>query len=249
MAVKGQETLDAANARRKGTRQSAAPQDAQPAETNDPTMLAMTVESGYEKPKTLRQLETIVESNALKGAGFWRKAADALLAIKTNKLWKDARDENGDKYPSFVVYAEERFGFKKTYAYDLVKAAQRKPEAVTEGSARAEMRADREPKPIDRATAIGRIETAWTRFENAAGDLRDRVIDDEDFVNGYDRAVRIMENAPRDFFERFVTINAETVSPLRSDSADAENADEDDVEYVTPDDLEHAMMAGGDTAD
>lgn len=166
---------------------------------NEKTLATMDPAEGYEKPKTLRQLEGIVETNALKGAGFWRKAADALLTIKEQKLWKQAKDENGEGYASFVVYAEARFGFKKTYAYDLVKAATHKPEALTEGEAREAMKADREPRPLTREKALESMQTAWTKFEDRAGDLRDRLLDDEDFVGAYDACVGAMANVWRQF--------------------------------------------------
>lgn len=211
--VKGQATLDAAKARRGESI------------PNERAVTTMTPESGYEKPRTLRQLEHIVESNALRGAGFWRKAADALLTIKTEKLWKKARDEHDEPYPSFVVYAEERFGFKKTYAYDLVKAAQRKPEAISETSARAEMAAERQPRPIDRTGALLSMQKAWQKFEDRVGDLRDRAIEDVEFVRAFDVAMGVMGDTFHDFVNDQTPIAGEAteVSPIRED------VDDDDV--------------------
>lgn len=225
--MKGQETLDAAKARRGETAKQKA--------TSSPSTALVTThtpESGYEKPKTLRQLEHIVESNALRGAGFWRKAADALLAIKTEKLWKKARDENDEPYPSFVVYAEERFGFKKTYAYDLVKAAQRKPEAVTEGSARAEMAAERgkTARPMDRTTALLAMQKAWQKFEDRVGDLRDRALEDESFVRAFDVAMGVMGDTFHTFEREQMPIAGEAVevSPKRENDDLPPGHDDDD---------------------
>lgn len=218
--VKGQQTLDAANARRSKaaipTREEA---------SNETALATMTPESGYEKPKTLRQLEHIVESKALKGAGLWREAADALMIIKEQKLWKQARDDEDKPYASFVVYAEARFGFKKTYAYDLVKAASRKPDALTEGSARAEMQAEAAPRAINRSVAIQRMESAWQKFEDRCGDLRDRAIEDLEFVHGYDQTMRLVGEAFRDFLTNFAPIPGsatEIVSPTRETPSDQE---------------------------
>lgn len=219
--VKGQATLDAANARK-----------AEAEEVNALALETTTPESGYEKPKTLRQLEAIVESNALRGAGFWRKAADALLVIKTEKLWRKAVNSDGEGYPSFVVYAEERFGFKKTYAYDLVKAATHKPEAVTEGSAREEMKAEREQRPIDTITIIQRMTAAFVKFEDRAGDLRDRSKDDR-LIEDYDQHMASIGETWRDFTARWSTVvNAEAVevSPLRDDLPPGhDDSDDDDL--------------------
>jgi len=243
--VKGQATLDAAKARQgmakankptARSRQGAANAGNGTSGTgsrsivekpNDAALLTMTKESGYEKPKSLRELEHIVADNALRGAGYWRKSADALLAIKTHKLWKKATDKNGEAYPSFVVYAEDRFGFKKTYAYDLVKAASRKPEALTEGAARAEMSAEREQKPVTIETAVLKMNAAHARFEDSAGNWRDRAIEHEDFVHAYDQTLRLMGDVWRDFVEKWTPIPGEAtekVNPEREpeDSADAE---------------------------
>lgn len=219
MAVKGQATLDAARAREAADKE------------NDTTVAVMAPESGYEKPKTLKQLESIVESNGLKGAGFWRKAADALLSIKQHKLWKDARDKDGNPYPSFVVYAEDRFGFKKTYAYDLVKAAQRKPEAVTEGTAREEMRQERAPKPLNGPDAVLLMQTAWTKMEDRLGDIRDRAIDHAEFVKGYDIVMGHLGETFREFVQHWSAIEgvSEDVSPLRESDLPPGHDDDDSV--------------------
>jgi hypothetical protein len=171
-------------------------------------------------PRTLGQLERIVESNALRGAGLWRKAADALLEIRTQKLWKKAKDADGNKYPSFVVYAEDRFGFKKTYAYDLVKAATRKPEALTEGSARAEMAAeDRTPGPLQAHEAIVRMRKAFSQFEDKTANLRDRAIDDVAFVQAYDKWIGSVQKSFDAFAGKYPEpiegTSEETVSPKR----------------------------------
>lgn len=217
MAVKGQATLDAANERRKG--KTANP--VTPEKSDDTTVAVMDPASGYEKPKTLRALEHIVESNAVKGAGYWRKAAEALLAIKTHKLWRNAVDADGKPYGSFALYAEGRFGFKKTYAYDLAKAAQTKPEALTEGEARAERKAARGTKPLTPTEAVARMMTAWNRWEDAAGDLRDRAIDHTDFVGAYDEVARVIGGTVRGFIERWTAIEGEATDL----SADAEPTD------------------------
>lgn len=208
--VKGQATLDAANARKAD-------------EANEKAVALKTPESGYVRPKSLKALESIVETNGLKGAGFWRKAADALLEIKTTKLWKTAKDANGNSYPSFVVYAEDRFGFKKTYAYDLVKAAQRKPEAVTEGTAREEMRQERQPKPLNGPDAVLLMQTAWTKMEDRLGDIRDRAIDHEEFVKGYDIVIGHLGETFREFVSHWSAIEGEAVevvSPTRGEDED-----------------------------
>lgn len=168
---------------------------------------------GNAKPApSLRKLEHIVETNAMKGAVLWRKAADALLEIKDRKLWKIAKDVNGDGYRNFVEYAEDRFGFRKTYAYDLVKAATRKPEALTEGEARAEMKAERGVTPLTRDAAIEKIVKAFQRFQDASGDARDRAIDDEPFVRAFDKLARQMDDALRAFVGKYVTIEDDTAT-------------------------------------
>lgn len=267
MAVKGQQTLDAANARRRTTAKerikSQPPQ--QPEEPEAPTLtlavidvsdtapdasrmnearqLVMTPQSGYTKPKSLAALEHIIENNAEKGAAFWRKAADALLAVKQFKLWKNEKHPaTGVAYESFVDYAEKRFGFKKTYAYDLVKAAQRKPEALTEGEARAAMKAEKAEKPVpvqDFAEKFGRI---WDRFENATSALRDRIAldpDNDEFVNAYDAFWNGLADTVSTFVERYTPLpgqaldmEADSVSPLREredirDELDEGNLDPD----------------------
>lgn len=177
------------------------------------------------KPKSLKQLERTVEGNAMKGAVLWKAAAEALVEIRDRKLWKLAKApegtapellaKDGITYKNFVTYAEARFGFKKTYAYDLVKAATRKPEALTEGEARAELKAERGTSPLTVEAAIERITKAWNRFEDSAGDTRDRAIDNEDFVKAYDKAVGKMGEALHAFLTKFVTIEgtAEAVEP------------------------------------
>lgn len=173
-------------------------------------------------PRTLGQLEKVVESNALRGAGLWRKAADALLEIRTQKLWKKAKDADGNKYPSFVVYAEERFGFKKTYAYDLVKAATRKPEALTEGSARAEMSADRTPEPLEPYEAVKRMRRAFSQFEDKLGNLRDRAIEDEAFVAAYDKWVGTVQASFARFADKYPEpIEAEVAESTEDAPAEA----------------------------
>jgi len=150
---------------------------------------------------SLRKLEQIVETNGQKGAILWRKAADALLEIRDRKLWKLAKDSAGEPYKNFATYAEARFGFKKTYAYDLVKAATRKPEAITEGAARAELKAERGVAPLTRDAAIEKMTRAWQRFEDSAGDTRDRAVEDEAFVKAYDK----FQKKAGDLFHAFVT--------------------------------------------
>lgn len=157
-------------------------------ETGTDTAVAVVVAA--EKPRTLKQYEHIVEVNAEKGFGLWRKAAEALLAIKTHKLWKKAKDADGNPYASFVAYAEGRFGFKKSYAYDLAKAAN--TAQLTEGAARAERAAAREPGPLQAHEAAMRLAKAWVRFCDAGGNLRDRAIDNQRFVTDYDKALKVM---------------------------------------------------------
>jgi hypothetical protein len=198
--------------------------------TNETTALAV-VEGGAsdEKPKTLRAYEKIVETNAAAGAAKWRLAADALLAIRTHKLWKKAKDADGNGYKSFVDYAEARFGFKKTYAYDLVKAATRKPEAITEGAARAELREARGQSALNAYEAAQRINRAFARFEDAAGNLRDRAIDDEAFVETYDRMVARLQEIVNDFVGSYPMpvaeeAEAETEPVVEKETAKARNA-------------------------
>lgn len=183
--------------------------------------------SADEKPKTLRQYEKIVETNAAAGAAKWRLAADALLAIRTHKLWKKAKDADGNSYKSFVDYAESRFGFKKTYAYDLVKAATRKPEALTEGEARADMRSERGQSALLAHEAAQRINRAYTRFEDAGGNIRDRAIDDEAFVESYDRMVARLQEIVREFVDSYPAPEPqpETTEPVvEKETAKARNA-------------------------
>lgn len=175
----------------------------------------------------LRRLEHIVENNAIKGAALWRKAADALLEIRDRKLWKLAKAPAGTdpahlkgdgstlEYKNFAAYAEARFGFKKTYAYDLVKAATRKPEALTEGEARAELKAERGVAPLTREQAVEKFTRAFQRFEDSAGDTRDRSIEDDELVRAYDKVHGQMERAWAAFLSRFVTIEgtSEEVTP------------------------------------
>jgi hypothetical protein len=154
-------------------------------------------------PATLGKLEKVVETNAAKGAGLWRIAADALLEIKTRKLWKKAKNADGAAYPNFVTYAEERFGFRKTYAYDLVKAATRKPEALTEGEARADMASERVAKPLTASDAAARMDKAFATFQDRAGDLRDRAIEDAAFVAAYDVLAGKMGTLVRAFVAKY----------------------------------------------
>lgn len=198
--------------------------------TNETTALAV-VDGGAsadEKPKTLRQYEKIVETNAAAGAAKWRLAADALLAIRTHKLWKKAKDADGNSYKSFVDYAESRFGFKKTYAYDLVKAATRKPEALTEGEARADMRSERGQSALNAYEAAQRINRAFVRFEDAGGNLRDRAIDDEAFVESYDRMIGRLQEIVNDWVGSYpmpVAEETETTEPIvEKETAKARNA-------------------------
>jgi hypothetical protein len=147
-----------------------------------------------EKPKTLHQYEVIVEKSGERGAKEWRKAAEALLAIKTHKLWKKAKDSDGRPYSTFIAYAEGRFGFRKSYAYDLAKAAT--SGALTEGAARKERAASREPGPLAAHEAALRVAKAWVRFCDAGGNLRDRTLDlDPKFAEDYDNALKIAGNA------------------------------------------------------
>lgn len=191
-------------------------------ESNEDVLLVMSKESGYEKPKTLRQLEHIIENNAVRGAGYWRKAGTALLAIKTFRLWKQVKNpDKTQKYKSFVEYAEDRFGFKKTYAYDLAKAAARKPEAISETSARAEMKAERQAEPLSSAQAVERILRAWERFEESGGGFRDRAIADEAFVRDYDETLRLAGSAVRDLVQQYTPVPgvAVDVTPKREGEA------------------------------
>jgi len=202
-------------------------------QTQEPQAL-MVVEGVEVKPKTLHQYEVIVEKNAARGATFWRTAADALLAIKQHKLWKKAKDADGNGYKSFVDYAEARFGFKKTYAYDLVKAATRSPEALTEGAARAEARAERGASALLPHEAANRINRAFTRFEDAGGNIRDRAIEDEAFVEAYDRMLNRMQEMVREFVDSYPAPEP-PVEPEQPEITKAPKVSPKRVKNVTPD--------------
>lgn len=197
---------------------------------NEETAVAVVDGETDAKPKTLGKLEKIVESNVARGAGLWRIAADALLEIRDRKLWRKAKDESGNTYPNFTTYAEARFGFKKTYAYDLVKAARNRPEALTEGEARESMKVEREPSPLAAHEAAARIDKAWTSFEDRAGNLRDRAIEDAAFVKAYDKLMREMGTSVRAFVAKYpapiegeaTEANPDNVQPTRE--AEAEEA-------------------------
>lgn len=227
MTVKGQATLDAANKRKaEEAKAKAGPVLTHPTELNEAVLLTMTKASGYEEPKSLAQLEHIVETNGVKGAEFWRRAAYALLAIKDHKLWKEVKNAEGQQvYASFTDYAEQRFGFKKTYAYDLAKAAQREALALasgeevaaTEGESRAAAKAGREQKAVSPADMVAMLETAWTRWENRSGDLRDRLANQQ-AVDDFDAMMSQMTDAWEQF--RLEWKDAEEIS------ADAETNDD-----------------------
>jgi hypothetical protein len=155
------------------------------------------------KPRTLGQFEKIVRTNVVRGAGYWRVAADALMQIRDQKLWKKAKDKDGEPFPNFATYAEERFGFKKTYAYDLVKAARRKPEAVTEGEARGELKSERGAKALQPYEASSRIARRFAAFLDAAGNLRDRAIEHANFVQDYDQLAKSLMQMVDAFDNRY----------------------------------------------
>jgi hypothetical protein len=165
------------------------------------------------RPGTLRALERVVETHARKGAEQWRIAADALLEIKNHKLWKLARNADGEPFANFIEYAETRFGFKKTYAYDLAKAALHKPSADSEGAARAAIASERGPSPLSRDQATRSIVRHWERFEDRAGDIRDRTIDDGAFVKAYDNLLKRMDDLLRAFEDKYTIIEGSTTSP------------------------------------
>jgi len=213
--VKGQATLDAANARRKSA-----------AEKRNETALALaTPESGYEKPKSLKALEGIVERNAAKGLSFWKTAGEALLTIKEHRLWKGATPvDDGEPYANFSDYAERRFGFKKTYAYDLAAAAKHTPEALTERAGREERANARAETPLRPDAAVKKIMNKFERFEEQANAQRDRAIDHEDFTRDYDATARQMRELMEELVDKWEVVIGEAVdvSPLRE-------ADSDDV--------------------
>lgn len=189
------------------------------ADTNTETAVAVIAE----KPKTLAAYEKQVEAHGAKGLAEWRKAAEALLAIKTHKLWKKAKDADGNPYSSFVAYAEGRFGFKKSYAYDLAKAAT--TGALTEGAARAERKAASGPSPLQAHEAALRLAKAWVRFCDAGGNLRDRTLDtDERFAQDYDGALKVMGQAMDKLIGKYPApiehepANPENVSPERENA-------------------------------
>lgn len=254
-AVKGQETLDKANARKRAAENKEDTTPPVKTGNNETQALVTTPESGYEKPKTLPQLERIVESNVAKGAALWRIAADALMVIKDRKLWRNAINPHTEKpYGSFVAYAEGRFGFKKTYAYDLVKAAQRKPEALTEGEARAELteerRAERGTKPLTIEMALDRMSKAWTAFEDKCGDYRDRTLDTGDaFAEAYDIVHAHMQETFSAFLTKHQPIPGQVVDPLADSqtpvSADAETSADEDQDGGINDEAEDQEAAQG----
>lgn len=190
------------------------------AEKEAPAAAVPAVIQKPEKHSTLAQLERIVETKAARGATLWTEAATALLEIKDRKLWKQAKDANGFGYKNFVEYAEARFGFKKTYSYDLAKAAQRQQLAAkTEGEARAERAAERAPKSLTAEQAVRGIAKAFDKFEDRGGDLRDLAIEDEAFTKAYDAMIRRMGQAMQAFVERF--------TPIEGQAEDADEKTED----------------------
>jgi hypothetical protein len=197
--------------------------------TNDTTQPANTetaVVVAQEKPKTLGQYEKQVESHGQRGMKEWRLAAEALLAIKTHKLWKKAKDADGNAYKTFAAYAEGRFGFKKSYAYDLAKAAT--TGQLTEGAARAERKSNREPQPLQPHEAAERINKAWVRFQDAAGGFRDRAIENETFVGDFDGAMKVAHDAISKLLARYpapiehepADANPENVKPAKAAKAE-----------------------------
>jgi hypothetical protein len=251
-ARKGQEVIDRANARKRAAEKKEDTAPPVKASDNDMQALVTTPESGFEKPKTLRQLEQIVESNAAKGAKLWKVAAEALLVIKEQKLWRNSINPQTDKpYGSFVAYAEGRFGFKKTYAYDLAKAAQRKPEALTEGEAREAMRAERGTKPLTVEMALDRIRKAWEQFENKTGDYRDRTYEaSPEFVKAFDVLHAHVQEQVSAFLTHWQPIPGQVVDPIADErhpvSADAEN---EDIMEPSDDELAEILTEGNDEAD
>lgn len=204
--VKGQATLDAANARKAE-------------EANSRALATMTPESGFEHPKTLKQLEGIVERAIDRGNAEWRKAAEALTTIRDAKLWKGVLDPTtGKPYKNFVAYAEARFGIKKTYAYDLIKAGA--TDAETEGAAREAAKAERAAKPLDRKSALAKLAHAWTAWEDRSGGLRDRIPEEDiTWFEQFDRMTKDMHAIYSAFVEAVTPVEVEAVEV----SADAEN--------------------------
>jgi len=181
---------------------------------------------------TLAVLEERVESHAAEGFKHWQQAAVALHEIKTRKLWKSATGADGFGYANFSDYAERRFGFKKTYAYDLAKAAESgKLGEGTERAARA-ARTEERDNSLTREKAMRMILTAWDKFADRAGDLRDRAIDDEDFTAAYDGTFAAIEALIRNLADRMTPIEGEATD---ADEAD-DDADDDDAADANADD-------------
>lgn len=269
MGVKGQDVLDAANARRSAevARKVRNQNEKQEAEADkalvvlhesglDPEALQkfMDPRSGYQQPRTLGALEGIVEKRAEEGAAKWREAANALSVIKAFKLWKQHLDDEGKpKFKNFVEYAEERFGFKKTYAYDLVKAAERKPEALTEGEAREEMKQERGVSPLNLTKGLQMLTKHWERFEDRFGDVRDRIAlseTNDEFVEALDTMMRGVGDTIREFLAEWEPIEgnvvdpeAATQKPLRADAQDDDDeAPESDADEIEPDSFDESEL-------
>ena len=73
----------------------------------------MSKELTTEQINTLERCEKIIE----KGQETFVEVGQALAIIRDNKLWKQG-------YGSFVEYVEERWGYGKSHAYRLIKAAE-----------------------------------------------------------------------------------------------------------------------------
>jgi len=181
------------------------------------TATAIEVVYPAQDESSLEVWERVIEDNVTRGAGYWRIAADALRAIKEQRLWKMATDEGGKPYKSFVVYAEARFGFKKTYAYDLVKAATRKPEAVTEGEAREAIKKERPVKSLSGREAAERMSASYDRLESHWCNLRDRTLDGSDpgFAGAFDEMRGVVFEVVASFVEKWTMVVEGTVSPTR----------------------------------
>jgi len=175
---------------------------------------------------TLAVLEDRVESHAATGFREWTLAAEALHEIKTRKLWKTAKGADGYGYANFSDYAERRFGFKKTYAYDLAKAAETgKLAAGTEREARTERATERaEAKPATREQILRMMTTATDKWMDRLGDLRDRLIDDEAFTAEYDAMMRLVDKSIQGFLDAMTPIKGSAVA----ENEDDENEDEDE---------------------
>jgi hypothetical protein len=101
-----------------------------------------------------RELEDATETHKLAQVEFRKISAQILRQIQEKRLYKTA-------YSSFAAYCEDRWGYQKTYAYDLIQFAKEieqlsanadtsAPPPETEGEARAkrkqEKAADRTPQ-------------------------------------------------------------------------------------------------------